>query len=238
MNRLHEDWLWVWNWLTKDGASRATVILMFFTGWYVLMTRGMFKAMRFQTRAMVQPVLNIDLRVTPDTDNEKGYFIISNEGTQPLLLLDVRLVCRIHDLEFPFSYELWDKNVIAPQGKFHPSFDFTTQRKRNFVVWSPDCVSYNVRVVASDVNRQVVLTYAIYPDNGISRCTTGMPLDVRWRYFYQPFKWRYYRVKYTVVRWSEKPWVKRLGERLRSKQTSESLKGNSSRPDSGPLDKR
>jgi len=41
MHRIYEDGVWLWNWLTKQGASRATVILMFFTAWYVLLTRGM-----------------------------------------------------------------------------------------------------------------------------------------------------------------------------------------------------
>jgi len=211
MHRIYEDGVWLWNWLTMQGASRATVILMFFTAWYVLLTRGMVKAMRLQTRAMVQPVLKIEFRIQPDSDNEKGYFTISNQGTQPLLLLDVRLVCRIHEMRFPVHYQLWDKNVIAPQGKFEPMFDITPKRKQNFTAWSPDFISYNVRVVASDVNRQVVLTYAIYPDNGISNCVAGMPWEVRWRYFYQPFRWRYYRVKHRLISWSQKPWIKRLG---------------------------
>jgi hypothetical protein len=224
---MFDGWLWLWNWLTRQDASRATVILMFFTAWYVLLTRGMVKAMRLQTRAMVQPVLEIEFQIQPDSDNEKGYFTIRNQGTQPFLLLDVRLVCRIHEMRFPIDYQIWDKNVIAPQGVFRPKFDISSLRKQNFTAWSPDFISYNVRVVASDVNRQAVLTYAIYPDNGISSCVAGMPWGVRLRYFFQPFKSRYYRVKYGLSDLMEKRWIKRIHAPRGGTRTSPRSNGES-----------
>jgi hypothetical protein len=55
-------------------------------------------------------------------------------------------------------------------------------------------LSYSLEVVASDLSKQVVLTYRNIPVLSIVNVDKGMPLSVRWRYFVKPFAWRYRRL--------------------------------------------
>src|SRR5208283_5448992 len=82
----------VFDWLSANGAAHATVILVFITGFYAFLTWRMAKAIAQQTRAMIQPVISLTIKWEPEF-NPKGYFIIKNIGTQPLLLLDIHMTC-------------------------------------------------------------------------------------------------------------------------------------------------
>jgi uncharacterized membrane protein len=57
MHTLYEFGLRLFDWLTMQGAERATVVLVLITACNVFLTHRMAKAMNRQTRAMIQPVL-------------------------------------------------------------------------------------------------------------------------------------------------------------------------------------
>jgi hypothetical protein len=62
--------------------------------------------------------------------------------------------------------------------------------------WSPEFLSYSLEVVASDLSKQVILTYLNLPVWAIVNVQRGAPLSVHWRYFLKPFKRRYFRILY------------------------------------------
>jgi hypothetical protein len=93
-----------WNklssWLLADNASRATVSLVFITGVYVVLTWRMTKAIARQTHAMIQPVVLLEFHWEKERFCPQGYVEIKNLGVQPMLLLDVKLRCRLAVSEF------------------------------------------------------------------------------------------------------------------------------------------
>jgi hypothetical protein len=126
-----------------------------------------------------------------------SYFEIKNLGTQPLLILDIKLWCGCgmpHGKSYTEHFTLWDEHIIPPGKSLCPQFDFKSQLERDKVAWSPMFLSYSLEVVASDLSKQVVLTYRNIPVLSIVNVDKGMPLSVRWRYFVKPFAWRYRRL--------------------------------------------
>lgn len=122
----------------KEGASRATVLLMFFTVWYVILTRGMAKAMNRQTRAMIQPVLTVEFTIEKEEFLPKGSFFIKNLGAQPLLLLDMRLLCYREGIELFHEYGMYERHIMPPQDRLGFKFDFTEDfRRMEIRAWTP-----------------------------------------------------------------------------------------------------
>jgi hypothetical protein len=66
MSFLYDYWLRLFSWLTKDSAAHSTALLVFITAWYAVLTYRMSRAMERQTRAMVQPVLHLEICTQPD----------------------------------------------------------------------------------------------------------------------------------------------------------------------------
>ena len=190
MHSLYEHWLWLFDWLTKQGAARATVIqvfitsiLVFITAWYVILTRRMAMAMNRQTRAMIQPVLSIDFDIEKDEFFPKGRFEVKNLGAQPLLLLDMRLKCRRENMVmFDDGYMIYERHILPPGGQIASKFDFTERFKQMGVTWwSPGIATFNLEVVASDLSEEIVLTYRSYAHVKDLRVTKGTPLRVHWK---------------------------------------------------------
>jgi hypothetical protein len=162
----------------------------------------MTKAIARQTRAMIQPVALLEFRWKEEEYYPASYFEIKNLGTHPLLLLDVKLWCRMCEgrRHFTEHYTLWDEHIIPPGESLCPQFDFKRQFEKEKLSWSSMGLSYSLEVVTSDLSKQVVLTYTNIPVLGIVNVHKGMPLSVRWRYFLKPFGWRYRRLLYRFKR--------------------------------------
>jgi hypothetical protein len=195
MHHILDQWYKLWSWLLANSASRATAILVFITGWYAILTWRMAKAIARQTRAMIQPVALLEFHWEDEQYSPASYFEVKNLGTQPLLLLDIKLVCHYAGKrDFINHYKLWDEHIIPPGESLRPQFNFKRQFEKEKLAWSPMWLSYSLQVVASDLSKQVVLTYRNIPVLGIVNVRKGMPLSVRWRYFLKPFGWRYHRL--------------------------------------------
>jgi hypothetical protein len=203
MHYLLDHWYRLWVWLLENSASRATAILVFITGLYAVLTWRMTRAVARQTRAMIQPVALLEFHWKEERYNPASYFEIKNLGTQPMLLLDIKLCCgcgRPQGKSFTEHYTLWDEHIIPPGESLCPQFDFKPQLEKEKLSWSPIFLSYALEVVASDLSKQVVLTYRNIPVLSIVNVDKGMPLAVRWRYALKPFAWRYRRLWYRFRR--------------------------------------
>jgi len=195
MHYILDRWYKIWSWLLTNNASRATAILVFITGWYAVLTWRMAKAIARQTRAMIQPVALLKFHWQDKQYYPASYFEIKNLGIQPLLVLDIKLVCHMHGgRDFTEHYTLWDEHIIPPGESLCPQFDFKSQFEKDKLSWSPSWLSYSLEVVASDLSKQVILTYQNIPVLSIVNVRKTMPLSVRWRYFLKPFVWRYHRL--------------------------------------------
>jgi hypothetical protein len=188
-------------WLLANNSSVLTLI----TACYAVLTLRMANAIARQTRAMIQPVALLDFHWE---NNEKyypvGYFEVKNLGTQPLLLLDMKLFCHLneggHSRHFTDHFILWDEHIIPPGQSLRPKFDFKCQFEREKLPWSWMGLSYSLEVVTSDLSKQVSLKYRNIPVLGIANVEKGMPLSVRWRYFLKPFGYRYHWLLYRFKR--------------------------------------
>jgi len=188
----------LWGWLVADNGVRATVFLVFITAWYSFTTHSMARAIARQTHAMIQPVARLKVHWENDASyNARGYFEIKNVGTQPLLILDIKLSCHAGGEEtFVETFNLWDEHIIPPGESLCPEFDFT--RDLSALEESlpfPMEPGYSLEVVTSDLNQQVVLRYLDSTALGISNVQKGKPLSVRWRYFLKRLRWRYHRLR-------------------------------------------
>lgn len=189
----------IWNWLLADNASRATVLLAVITALYCFVTWRMAKAISLQTRAMIQPVVLLEFHWEQEKYYPANYFEIKNLGSQPLLLLDVKLWCRLYRVKsFTDHQTLWDEHIIPPGESLRPRFDFKRQFENEKLRWSSIQLSYALDVVASDLSKTVVLTYRNIPVLSIVNISRGMPLSVRWRYFLKPFMRLYHRILYRI----------------------------------------
>lgn len=109
MHYLIDHWCMLWTWLV-EGTNRATVILVFITGFYAILTWRMARAIARQTRAMIQPVALLEFHWEREKSyHPSAYFEIKNLGTQPLLLLDVKLWCGLFGGEN-------NSHIIIPYG--------------------------------------------------------------------------------------------------------------------------
>jgi len=188
----------VWSWLLADNASRAAVLLFFVTGLYCFLTWRMAKAIALQTRATIQPVALLEFHWEQEKFYPASYFEIKNLGTQPLLLLDVKLWCSLHRKPFTEHHTLWDEHIIPPGESLRPRFDFKRQFENKKLRWSSVELAYTLEVVTSDLSKTVILTYRNVPVLSIVNVSKGMPLSVRWRYFLKPFRQRYHRIRYRI----------------------------------------
>jgi len=204
MHYMVEIWSKIWGWFLADNAARATIVLVFITAVYVVLTWHMTRAIARQTRAMIQPVALVKFHWKDEKFYPEGYFEVQNLGTQPFLLLDIKLSCHNQGHEFTEQYTLWDEHILPPGESLCPVFDLKREFERQNVTWNAGWLSYALEVVASDLSKQAILTYRNIPVLSIINVQRGMPLSVRWRYFLKPFKWRYNRLRYLVQQKKEK----------------------------------
>jgi hypothetical protein len=101
---------------------------------------------------------------------------------------------------FTEHYTLWDEHIIPPQESLRPQFDFRGKFERDKLSWDSMSLSYSLEVVASDLSKQVVLTYRNIPVLNIVNVDKGMPLAVCWSYFLKPLAWRYRSLLYRFRR--------------------------------------
>jgi hypothetical protein len=86
-------WIRFWSWMPGDNGIRATVILVFITAWYAYLTLRMANAIARQTRALIQPIVVMSFNFGQENLYPAGSIEIKNIGTQPLLILDLKLMC-------------------------------------------------------------------------------------------------------------------------------------------------
>ena len=203
MHHLFDQGHTLWVWLLKDNASRATAVLVFITAFYAFLTWRMAKAVARQTRAMIQPVALLEFHWDQEKYYPAGCFEIKNLGTQPLLLLDIKLWCGCgmpQGKAFTEHYTLWDEHIVPPGESLRPQFDFKSRLERDKLPWNPLFLSYSLEVVASDLGKQVVFAYRNIPVLNIVNVESGMPMSVRWRYFTKPLIRRYRTFLYRFKR--------------------------------------
>jgi len=203
LHSLHEHWLCVWDWLTKQGASRATVMLVFITAWYAWLTSRMTRSMSLQTKAMVQPVLGLEMSQNKDEPYPKGRWQAKNLGEKPVVLIDLRLECRRDSRILQEGYMFYRNHVLPPGEQIAFEFDFTKrfldEQGRGW--FSHGMESFNIEVVAADISEQVVLTYRMSLYWQSLSVRKGMPARVRWRIWSDPMRYFYRRQKMRVQRW-------------------------------------
>jgi hypothetical protein len=210
MHQALDVWRLLFRWLSDNSAAHSTTLLVFITAWYAVLTYRMSKAMNRQTRAMVQPVLDIEVRGNEDEFYPKGSFIIRNAGTQPLILLDIELYCHMADIgSTTHQYSLWDEHILPPGQELQPLFDFTREFERQGAqIWTRGWYSYQLRVVASDLSKSIVLTYSNIPVLSVTNVKAGLPRRVRWRHWNRAVRWRYLSLRNSINRnkakWGEK----------------------------------
>lgn len=189
-------------------SAGVTVFLAFFTFLNV-------RASSRQTRAMLQPALKIDTTFHNDPKHPKydasgvapgtsesgiGSLEILNVGTNPVVLLDVR--CSANPFGMPAVVKQvgsFDEQILyadSHHGVVIP-FDFTgtvseeTRRRLGF--------GYEFRVVASDLSRQIWITYVLHPVLGRRTHYIGGPWRVRLKYKSLGMKRVYYHVKHEAM---------------------------------------
>ena len=203
LHSLHEHWLWLWDWLTKQGASRGTVMLVFITAWYAWLTSRMTRSMSLQTKAMVQPVLGLEMYQNKDEPHPKGSWLAKNLGDKPVVLIDMRLECRRDSKTFHEQYVFYQDHVLPPGEQVTFNFDFTKsfldEQGRGW--FSPGMESFNIEIVATDLSEQVVLTYRMFLYWHSLSVRKGMPARVRWRRWSDPTRYLYRRQKMRIERW-------------------------------------
>jgi hypothetical protein len=192
---LYDWWMGVWFWLLQDNASRTTVLLMVITGIYAYLTWKMAKAIARQTRAMIQPIVSIEFFIEKEESFPKGRFEVKNLGAHPLLLLEMRLECRLAKMLMFEEYKVYERHVLPPQDVIGFSFDFTERfRKLGVMWWSPGIADFNLQVVGSDLSEEMVLTFRSSSYLRNLTVERYMPLRVRWKFFSSPLKQWYYRI--------------------------------------------
>jgi hypothetical protein len=196
------------DWLSANNAVHANAVLVCITGVYVVLTWRMAKTMAQQTRAMIQPVISLTIKWEPEF-NPKGHFVISNIGTQPLLLLDIRMTCNCEGVNQIHDFLLWEEHFLGPNQDLRPMFDFIPEIEKKFGTWVANKflrasqegeLGYSLEVVTSDMSKQVVNTYRNIPALGVVYHDNRIPLRVRWRYFKRPFSQNYYRLNNYLYR--------------------------------------
>lgn len=187
----------LWSWLTRNSAANGTALLVVITAFYAYLTARMAGAMSRQTRAMVQPIAALKIEWNGEKYTPQGYFEIKNLGTQPFLLLDIRFSCVFNPMvpyhhgehwEFIEHPTLWDESIIPPGNVLQPMFDFRSKLDETERNWSTGELGYELRVVASDLSKSVVLVYWLLPVLSIDYCRSSLPWDVRMRYLINQFR--------------------------------------------------
>jgi len=178
-------------WLAN--GQNATVVLVFITTWYVLLTRRMAKAAFRQTTAMLQPTLSLGIHYGKGHGDfaPEGHFTINNLGSQPVVLLDVRLRC-LPMGGSPLEKTYGDDYIVSPHDVISREFSFRDELHPMMI--TTVAYSYQLLVVAADVGRQVVAEYELLPVIGMQMCRLKYPMTVRWKYVVRSLKWRYYEI--------------------------------------------
>lgn len=153
--------------------------------------------MNRQTRAMVQPVLTIDFRFDDADPYPRGNFSVKNLGAQPAFLLNMRLRSRRDEIAVFKDYGMYERHIMPPEDTLSFRFDFTEDfTTKGYNWWTPGICSFNLEVVASDLSEEVILAYKSYAYGQLLSVKAGMPLRVRWKFFYSYFRQRYFRILY------------------------------------------
>jgi hypothetical protein len=185
------EWRQLIAWLNE--GQHATIVLVFITAFYAYLTYRMAKSAARQATAMLQPALKLEITFDIGEESGTGKIGISNLGSQPIVLQDVQIR---YGGRVPLirRFEGLDEFVIYPRALDHIEvpFDFTASLPAAF--FQRGEAGYHLRVVASDLSRQVAATYEYFPVLRHETCRLGIPLRVRFRYFLKPLKWRYHRV--------------------------------------------
>ena len=180
-------------WLSANGAGRATTLLLFVTAWYVVLTSRMTKAISTQTRAMLQPELTLSVNWNGEAYGPIGSFVIKNDSSHPIIVLDAFCSCVAGKVPFTRTYEGLDEYVIAPGRSLEPVFDF----KRRWIESGVQDATggFEICVVACDLGRAIHLEYRLWPVLGIRTCRLRYPPRVRLRYMKRNIAWKYRSAK-------------------------------------------
>jgi hypothetical protein len=146
---------------------------------------------------MIQPVLSIEFTIDNADPYPRGNFCVKNLGSQPTLLLDMRLSSRRESIQAFQEFGMYERHIMPPKDEISFRFDFTKDfEKKGFRWWSPGVCSFNLEVTASDLAEEVILAYRSYAYQRFLSVRSGMPLRVRWKFFCAYFRQRYYRILY------------------------------------------
>ncbi len=147
---------------------------------------------------MTQPLLVFDFRWEKEKYHPEGHVLIKNVGTQPLLLLDIKLSCSVDSIRLAHRFKLWDEHILSPGESLTPTFSFMHEFDKATYRIRPISAGYGLEVVASDLSKETVLRYYSIPVLNVCYCTKGMPFSVRAKYFIKPWKQRYHRLRHRL----------------------------------------
>jgi len=194
----------------------GAIMSAFVTAILAILTYYNVKATSRQARAMLQPALKIEttfhdfqmgvagMRNTGSTEAGKGVLELLNLGDHPVVLLDV--TCSAHPFARPSIVKQvgWlDEQVVYPGELYRRvvPFDFTNELSEE--VSRKVGAGYEFRVVASDLSREIFVTYILQPVVG--RMTTlthqGVPWRVRLKYRTLGIKRVWYHFKHGAMLW-------------------------------------
>ncbi len=189
----------LYSWLNE--GQHAMLVLLGITAWYAYLTHRIAKSSALQAKAVLQPILALQMNFNNDDIQPAGDFEVINLGSHPAVLLDVRLFCYAQGSQpvmLPFAG--LDEQIVRADSSVKCKFDINTKVPTRAI--QQGAFSYRLVVVASDLSRRVAAVYEILPVVGRRTCRLGMPLRVRAKYRARPLKWGYYRMKdWIMAKW-------------------------------------
>ena len=184
-----------WYWVQQGGNSNLVLIAV--TICYVLLTHRIMKASVQQARALLQPALSVNV-LLKGNQGSKSFITIKNIGNQSVVFLAVIVKCLPRMAVAIMHQKGWDDLVLPAGETTELEYDFRQELEQ--LGTSSDYCGYQVRLVVSDLSRQVVGEYEFLPVLGRLSYRTGFPLRVRLPYLVRKWKWAYYR----FMQWAER----------------------------------
>jgi hypothetical protein len=193
------------------GSAIVSVIV---TAILAVLTYYNVKATYRQASAMLQPALRIQTTFydfvddasgvsnTGSTESGKCSFQLVNLGDHPVVLLDVRgsahpfarpsVVKQVGWLDEQILYPGFDNRRVV-------QFDFTNELSEE--IRRKVGAGYEFRVVASDLSREISVTYVLHPVVGRITHYLRVPLRVRLKYKTLGIRRVYYHLKHGAMMW-------------------------------------
>ncbi|MCX6594558.1 MAG: hypothetical protein NTZ56_23850 [Acidobacteria bacterium] len=174
-------------------AVHVVVAVAVVTAWYAYLTHRIMRATAKQPYAALQP--EDPLCEFARAEEEKFHTIlVENKSVRPVVFLDVVISCHPMGREsIVHKLRGWDDQILSAGDHAKLRLDFSKELAE--LGMSEDMCGFGADIVVSDLSRQVAIQYHFAWVVGLYDCKLGMPWNVRWRYRFRPWGWRYHRIK-------------------------------------------